>query len=276
MSQTMMQVEVPPGLQPGQQMIVQAPNGTKVMVVLPPGLGPGQKFQVAIPAGGPPPPDAAPSGGPPPAPAPPKNSVLQAKEDAARRATEAIERAKTEAAERQRREEADQKKREEAEKRKAGEEERRKQEMRDEADAFKKEMEALSASTMEAVQPVEVSSLAPPEIARQPSPIAAVPGALSRLAGAQLATIRPLLDSIKDLLTFSKISRELADFAEKPLNKNKLSKTQTMAILDSIDNQLRWPQALEVLMPALDASTKPWATEVITKGKDFDSFPKSW
>ena len=50
------------------------------------------------------------------------------------------------------------------------------------------------------------------------------------------------------------ISRELADFAEKPLNKNKLSKTQTMAILDSIDNQLRWPQALEVLMPALEAT----------------------
>ena len=270
MSQTMMQVEVPPGMQPGQQMIVQAPNGTKVMVVLPPGLGPGQKFQVAIPAGGGPP------GGPPP-PAPPKSSILQAKEDGARKAAVAVERAKTGAEERLRREEADIQKREGAEKRRAGEDERRKQEMRDEAGAFKREMEALSASTMEAVPTVDVSSVAPPpDIARQPSPIAAVPGALSRLAGAQLATIRPVLDIIKDLMTFSKISRELADFAEKPLNKNKLSKTQAMAILDSIDNQLRWPQALEVLMPALDAPTKTWATEVITKTRDFDSFPKSW
>ena len=253
----MMQVEVPPGMRPGQQMIVQAPNGTKVMVVLPPGLAPGQRFQVAVPNT----PTAAPTPG---------------AAQGAKRAEEEVARAKKEAAEQQKRVEAATRKIEEAATRRAAEDQRRKHEMRGEADAFKKEMEAMAGSTMEPVQLVAVSSLALPEIGRQPSPIAAVPGALSRLAGAQLATIRPLLDDIKDLLTFSKIARELSDFAGKPLNKNKLSQAQAMAILDSIDNQLRWPQGLEALMPALEAPTKTWANEVITKTREFDSFPKSW
>ena len=66
----MMQVEVPAGVLPGQQMLVQAPDGTTVVVVLPPNLAPGQTFQVALPADTPGA-SAAPPPPPPQAVAPP-------------------------------------------------------------------------------------------------------------------------------------------------------------------------------------------------------------
>ena len=50
---------------------------------------------------------------------------------------------------------------------------------------------------------------------------------------------------------------------------------QASAILDSIENQLRWPQAPETLMPALDLSARQWATNVTDdKRVDYDRQPK--
>lgn len=44
-------VRVPPGVQSGMQMMVQAPNGQKFPVVVPPGVGPGQAVRVPLPSG---------------------------------------------------------------------------------------------------------------------------------------------------------------------------------------------------------------------------------
>merc|ERR1712216_858264 len=47
--QQMMEVVVPEGVGPGQQIMVQSPAGS-INVVVPAGVGPGMMFQVAIPA----------------------------------------------------------------------------------------------------------------------------------------------------------------------------------------------------------------------------------
>lgn len=211
---SMMQVQVPPGVSAGQQMIVQAPNGAKVQITLPPRLGPGDVFHVAIPEmPGAPPRAPDPPAGMPPAPAPSNTAAM------ARQAKEAREKVAREAKERREREAA--KKEQEAAEREAAkkreqEAEERKQKIREEAEAFKREMEAMADSVSAAavstasvptesvsvVAPVAVAPMdawGPPSIARMPSPIVDVPGALQRLHDKR--TIQPVLSDIDGLLT---------------------------------------------------------------------------
>lgn len=44
-----MLVQVPPNVQPGQQMVVCTPQGGQYMVTVPPGAAPGSTFQIAVP-----------------------------------------------------------------------------------------------------------------------------------------------------------------------------------------------------------------------------------
>jgi hypothetical protein len=43
-----MDITVPDGVEPGQALLVTAPNGEDVEVIVPEGLGPGDTFQVAV------------------------------------------------------------------------------------------------------------------------------------------------------------------------------------------------------------------------------------
>lgn len=250
----MMEVTVPEGIGAGHPMIVQAPDGVRIQVTVPPGLRAGHKFRVALPAAA----EAASSSA---------DDALRTNAQAAKRKTDAEAKAAREKAEEV--------------KKRAEEEAIHKREMQREAEAFKREMEELmtggSADPSEMVSSTSDVAMAmpPSDLSSAPSPIAWVPGSLRRLALDRLLPIQPLLNDIKDLLTFNKINRVLAEWAAKPANRMKLSEEQASAILDSIENQLRWPQALETLMPALDLSARQWAAKV-TDGKrlDYDRQPK--
>ena len=252
----MMEVTVPEGVSAGQPMIVQAPDGVRIQVTVPPGLWAGQKFRVALPAAA----DAASSSA-----SAASSSASAARTDAAKRKADAEAKAA----------------REKEAKKRAEEEAVRKREMRREAEAFKREMEELmtggSADPSEMLSSTSDVAMAmpPSDDASAPSPIAAVPGSLGRLAFDRRMHIQPLLNDINGLLTFNKINRVLAEWAAKPAFRMKLDEEQASAILDSIENQLRWPQALETLMPALDLSARQWATNVTDdKRVDYDRQPK--
>ena len=249
----MMEVTVPEGVSAGQPMIVQAPDGVRIQVTVPPGLWAGHKFRVALPAAAP----AASSSA--------SSSASTARTDAAKRKADAEAKAV----------------REKEAKKRAEEEAVRKRQMRREAEAFKREMEELmtggSADPSEMLSSTSDVAMAmpPSDDASAPSPIAAVPGSLGRLAFDRRMHIQPLLNDINGLLTFNKINRVLAEWAAKPTFRMKLDEEQASAILDSIENQLRWPQALETLMPALDLSARQWATNVTDdKRVDYDRQPK--
>ena len=249
----MMEVTVPEGVSAGQPMIVQAPDGVRIQVTVPPGLWAGHKFRVALPAAAP----AASSSA--------SSSASTARTDAAKRKADAEAKAA----------------REKEMKKRAEEEAVRKREMRREAEAFKREMEELmtggSADPSEMLSSTSDVAMAmpPSDLASAPSPIAAVPGSLGRLAFDRRMHIQPLLNDINGLLTFNKINRVLAEWAAKPAFRMKLDEEQASAILDSIENQLRWPQALETLMPALDLSARQWAAKVTDdKRTDYDRQPK--
>ena len=51
-AQMNMAVQLPAGVFPGQQMVVQSPSGQQMSVVVPAGVMPGGTFQIAVPAGG--------------------------------------------------------------------------------------------------------------------------------------------------------------------------------------------------------------------------------
>ena len=253
----MMEVAVPEGVSAGLPMIVQAPDGVRIQVTVPPGLWPGQKFRVALPAAA----DTASSS----TSAARSSSASAARTDAAKRKADAEAKAA----------------REKEMKKRAEEEAVRKREMRREAEAFKREMEELmtggSADPSEMLSSTSDVAMAmpPSDLASAPSPIAAVPGSLGRLAFDRRMHIQPLLNDINGLLTFNKINRVLAEWAAKPAFRMKLDEEQASAILDSIENQLRWPQALETLMPALDLSARQWAAKVTDdKRTDYDRQPK--
>ena len=55
-----LQVTIPPGVAPGQQMLVQNPYGGQISVVVPAGVQPGQAILVQVPAPVPQPYDSAP------------------------------------------------------------------------------------------------------------------------------------------------------------------------------------------------------------------------
>ena len=253
----MMEVTVPEGISAGHPMIVQAPDGVRIQVTVPPGLWAGQKFRVALPAAA----DTASSS----TSAARSSSASAARTDAAKRKADAEAKAA----------------REKEMKKRAEEEAVRKREMRREAEAFKREMEELmtggSADPSEMLSSTSDVAMAmpPSDLASAPSPIAAVPGSLGRLAFDRRMHIQPLLNDINGLLTFNKINRVLAEWAAKPAFRMKLDEEQASAILDSIENQLRWPQALETLMPALDLSARQWAAKVTDdKRTDYDRQPK--
>jgi len=274
-----MQVTIPPGMSSGQQMIVQAPDGVRMQVTLPPGLKAGQQFRVALPAAA-------------------EASAASARvgAQAAKREVDAKAKALWEKAE-------EAKANLEASQKRALEEAERKTAIRREAEVFRREMEELTAgsvpvptatpslaepplksclraaaSPIASLGTVEVpTEMLPPTLPSVPSPIASVPGSLRRLAVGGLQTIQPLLNEITDLMTFNKINRVLADWAGKHSNRGTLSEAQASAILDSIENQLRWPQALQTLMPALGISTRVWAAKITdAKCLDYDSQPKRW
>jgi hypothetical protein len=249
----MMEVTVPEGIGAGHPMIVQAPDGVRIQVTVPSGLRAGHKFRVALPAAA----EAASSSA----------SAARTDAQAAKRKADAEAKAAREQAKEV--------------KKRAEEEAVRKREMRREAEAFKREMEELmtggSADPSEMLSSTSDVAMAmpPSDLASTLSPISSVPGSLRRLARDRLLTIQPLLNEIKGLLTFNKINRVLAEWAAKPANRMKLSEEQASAILDSIENQLRWPQALETLMPALDLSARQWAAKVTDdKRIDYDRQPK--
>ena len=253
----MMEVTVPEGISAGHPMIVLAPDGVRIQVTVPPGLWAGQKFRVALPAAA----DTASSS----TSAARSSSASAARTDAAKRKADAEAKAA----------------REKEAKKRAEEEAVRKREMRREAEAFKREMEELmtggSADPSEMLSSTSDVAMAmpPSDLASAPSPIAAVPGSLGRLAFDRRMHIQPLLNDINGLLTFNKINRVLAEWAAKPAFRMKLDEEQASAILDSIENQLRWPQALETLMPALDLSARQWAAKVTDdKRTDYDRQPK--
>ena len=268
----MMQVTVPQGMSAGQQMIVQAPDGVRMQVMLPPGLQAGQQFRVALPAAAEAAEEVASSSA----------SAARVGEQAAKRMADAKAKVVREKAEEVK---ADL----QAAQKRTAEEAARKKEMLREAEAFKREMEELmtggSSDTYESISststnvataevPMAMPLSALPSV---PSPIASVPGSLRRLAGGSLQTIQPLLSDIKDLLTFNKINRALAEWAGRPANRMQLSEAQASAVLDSIENQLRWPQALQTLLPALDVSARQWAAKITdAKCLDYDSQPKQW
>ena len=253
----MMEVTVPEGISAGHPMIVQAPDGVRIQVTVPPNLWAGQKFRVALPAAA----DTASSS----TSAARSSSASAARTDAAKRKADAEAKAA----------------REKEMKKRAEEEAVRKREMRREAEAFKREMEELmtggSADPSEMLSSTSDVAMAmpPSDLASAPSPIAAVPGSLGRLAFDRRMHIQPLVNDINGLLTFNKINRVLAEWAAKPAFRMKLDEEQASAILDSIENQLRWPQALETLMPALDLSARQWAAKVTDdKRTDYDRQPK--
>jgi len=273
----MMQVTIPQGMSAGQQMIVQAPDGQRMQVTLPPGLQAGQQFRVALPAAGEAAEEAASSSA----------SAARVSAQQAKRMVDAKAKAVREKAEEVKADLV-------ASRKRSAEEAARKKEIRREAEAFKREMEELmtggSADTSEEMLS-SISSVATAEVPMEmplsalpsaPSPIASVPGSLRRLAGRaggpqELQTIQPLLNEITDLLTFNKINRALAEWAGRPANRMQLSEAQASAVLDSIENQLRWPQALQTLLPALDVSARQWAAKITdAKCLDYDSQPKQW
>ena len=47
-------------------------------------------------------------------------------------------------------------------------------------------------------------------------------------------------------------------------------------MLDSIENQLRWPEALGTLKPGLNPAASAWADKVINERQNYDSQPKPW
>jgi hypothetical protein len=264
----MMQVTVPQGMSAGQQMIVQAPDGARMQVTLPPGLQAGQQFRLALPAAA----EAADSS---------SASAARVGAQAAKRTVDANAKVVREKAEQVK---ADL----EAAQKRTAEEAARKNNIRREAEVFKREMEALMTggsadpsemlSSTSSVATAEVPMAMPlSALPSAPSPIASVPGSLRRLADDSLQTIQPLLNEIKELLTFNKINRALAEWAAKPANRMKLSEAQASAVLDSVENQLRWPQALQTLTPALDVSARQWAAKITDdKCLDYDSQPKPW
>ena len=265
----MMQVTVPRGMSAGQQMIVQAPDGVRMQVTLPPGLQEGQHFRVALPSA--------------PAAQAAENSAnsaasLRVGVQAAMRQSNANAKAA-----REKLEEANAD-REAAQKRQL-EEAERKATMRREAEVFKREMEEIGSSSApvatlgSAFATVDAALLEMPPAALPsvPSPIGSVPGSLLRLEPGLMQAIQPLLNDISELMTYNKINRALADWAGKPRNSGKLSEAQASAILDSIDNQLRWPQAVETLKRALSPEAGLWAANITdSKCLDYDSQPKHW
>ena len=92
----------------------------------------------------------------------------------------------------------------------------RKKKMREEAEAFAREMDALTSgggmasAPSTAPVPIELPSTSWADSPRQPSPIIGVPGSLGKLTFGDKNQIKGVLDSIKDLLTSNKINRARA------------------------------------------------------------------
>ena len=59
-SNGLLAITIPPGMGPGSELIVQAPDGRKMKIVVPPGMRAGQQLQVAMPKA---PPQAGPASG---------------------------------------------------------------------------------------------------------------------------------------------------------------------------------------------------------------------
>ena len=71
MGDQILAITIPPGYGPGQQLVVQAPDGQKLQIIIPPGMTGGQQLQVAVPKAPAAPPAAPSMPRVPPAPSPP-------------------------------------------------------------------------------------------------------------------------------------------------------------------------------------------------------------
>ncbi len=75
--------------------------------------------------------------------------------------------------------------------------------------------------------------------------------------------LRALHTDLEESLTSNKKLRRIREYVEAHIGKRVFVDEDVKRLLARIDNQLRWPDAIEALQPLTDAVTSRWATATI-------------